>query len=87
LRNGRSARYSLIVSIEAPEAPVDLYAILAAQIGITIRPNRQAVLLTKAIPDRSAGSTDCDRTAAARRRHALTQALKLIPRLTVDLPK
>ena len=36
LRYDRSARYALIVSIEAPEAPVDLYAILAAQIGIPV---------------------------------------------------
>jgi hypothetical protein len=35
-RYDRSARYSLIVSIEAPESPVDLYAILAAQIGVRI---------------------------------------------------
>jgi hypothetical protein len=35
-RYDRSARYSLIVSIEAPEAPIDLYALLAAQIGVTV---------------------------------------------------
>jgi hypothetical protein len=35
-RFNRSARYALVVSIEAPEAPVDLYALLAAQIGIAV---------------------------------------------------
>ena len=35
-RYDRSARYALIVSIEAPEAPLDLYALLAAQIGVAV---------------------------------------------------
>jgi hypothetical protein len=35
-RYDRSARYALIVSIEAPEAPIDLYALLAAQIGVDV---------------------------------------------------
>lgn len=35
-RYDRTARYSLIVSIEAPEAPIDLYARVAAEIGIEI---------------------------------------------------
>ena len=35
-RYNRTARYALIVSIEAPEAPVDLYALLAAQLGIPV---------------------------------------------------
>jgi hypothetical protein len=36
-RYDRNARYSLIVSIEAPEASVDLYAFLATQIGVDIQ--------------------------------------------------
>ena len=39
-RYNRSARYAFIVSIEAPDAPVDLYAILAAQIGVAVPPDR-----------------------------------------------
>lgn len=35
-RYDRSARYALIVSIEAPEAPIDLYALVAAQLGIPV---------------------------------------------------
>ena len=35
-RYDRAARYALVVSIEAPEAPIDLYALLAAQIGIAL---------------------------------------------------
>jgi hypothetical protein len=35
-RFNRLARYALVVSIEAPEASVDLYALLAAQIGIEV---------------------------------------------------
>jgi hypothetical protein len=35
-RYDRTARYALIVSIEAPEIPVDLYAIVAAQIAAEI---------------------------------------------------
>jgi hypothetical protein len=35
-RYNRTARYALIVSIEAPEIPVDLYAIVAAQIAAKI---------------------------------------------------
>jgi hypothetical protein len=35
-RYDRSARYALIVSIEAPEAPLDLYALLAAQIAVPV---------------------------------------------------
>jgi hypothetical protein len=35
-RYDRSSRYALIVSIEAPESPVDLYALLAAQIGVPV---------------------------------------------------
>lgn len=36
-RYNRTARYALIVSIEAPEIPVDLYAIVAAQIAAKIK--------------------------------------------------
>jgi hypothetical protein len=35
-RYDRRARYALIVSIEAPEVPVDLYAIVAAQVAAQI---------------------------------------------------
>jgi hypothetical protein len=35
-RYDRSSRYALIVSIEAPESPIDLYALLAAQIGVHV---------------------------------------------------
>ncbi len=35
-RYDRTARYALIVSIEAPEIPIDLYAIVAAQIAAEI---------------------------------------------------
>jgi Subtilase family len=36
LRYDRLARYALIVSIEAPEAPLDLYAVLEQQIAVPI---------------------------------------------------
>lgn len=35
-RYDREARYALVVSIEAPEAPIDLYALVAAQIAAEI---------------------------------------------------
>jgi hypothetical protein len=35
-RYNRTARYALVVSIEAPEIPVDLYAIVAAQIAAQV---------------------------------------------------
>jgi hypothetical protein len=35
-RYDRAARYSLIVSIEAPEIPVDLYALIEAQIALQV---------------------------------------------------
>jgi hypothetical protein len=35
-RYDRQARYALVVSIEAPEAPVDLYALVAAEIAAEI---------------------------------------------------
>jgi hypothetical protein len=35
-RHDRQARYALIVSIEAPDVPVDLYAIVAAKIAAQV---------------------------------------------------